>query len=146
MATQVPPSGGEAPPPLHDRPIGELLSQLADQTTTLVRQELKLFQVEMTDKGKRAGVGVGMLGAGGLLGVFAFAALTTCLIAALSLAMPVWLAALIVAVVYAAIAAVLALRGKKQVQEALPPTPDQTVQTVKEDVEWAKTRAESGRR
>lgn len=142
----VPPSGGQAPPPLHDRPIGELLSQLADETSTLVRQELKLFQVEMTDKGKRAGLGVGMVGAGGIVALFAVAALTTCFIAALSLAMPVWLAALIVAVVYGAAAGILAMRGKHQVQEALPPTPDQTVQTVKEDVEWAKTRAESGRR
>lgn len=142
----VPQGDAQAPPPLHDRPIGELLSQLAEQTTTLVRQELKLFQAEMTDKGKRAGLGLGMVGAGGILALFAVAALTTCFIAALSLAMPVWVAALIVAVVYGAAAGIVAMRGKQQVQEALPPTPDQTVQTVTEDVQWAKTRAESGRR
>ena len=142
----VPQGDAQAPPPLHDRPIGELLSQLAEETTTLVRQELKLFQAEMTDKGKRAGLGLGMVGAGGILALFAVAALTTCFIAALSLAMPVWVAALIVAVVYGAAAGIVAMRGKQQVQEALPPTPDQTVQTVMEDVQWAKTRAESGRR
>lgn len=140
------PVGSQAPPPRHDRPIGELLSQLAEETSTLVQQELQLFKAEMTDKGKRAGLGVGMVGAGGLLALYALAALTTCVIAALSLAVQVWLAALIVALVYGAAAGILALRGKKQVQEALPPAPEQTVQTVKEDVEWAKTRAESGRR
>ncbi len=137
---------GGAPPPLHDRPVGELLSQLAEQTSTLVRQELELFKAEMAAKGKRAGLGVGMVGGGGLLALYALGALTACFIAALSLALHVWLAALIVTVVYAAAAGILALRGKKQVQEALPPAPEQTVETVKEDLEWMKNRAESGRR
>jgi hypothetical protein len=87
-----------------------------------------------------------MFGGAGLFGVFAFAALTTCLILALDEAMSAWLAALIVAVVYGAIAGVLSLMGKERVEEAGPPQPEQTVETVKEDVQWAKNQAASVRR
>jgi nitrate/nitrite transporter NarK len=86
-----------------------------------------------------------MFGGAGLFGVFALAALTTCIIVALDSAMELWLAALIVAVVYGAIAAVLALQGRNKVQEAGPPVPEQATESVKEDVQWAKTRARSGR-
>jgi nitrate/nitrite transporter NarK len=86
-----------------------------------------------------------MFGGAGLLGAAAFAALTTAAIAALATAVDLWLAALIVAVVYAAIAGALAMTGKKKVQEAVPPMPEQAKESVKEDVEWAKTRARSGR-
>ncbi len=129
-----------------DRPVGELLKELSNQTSTLVRKELELAKAEMTEKGKQAGVGAGMFGGAGLFGVFAFAALTTCAIAALDLALPLWLSALIVAVVYGAVAGVLAISGKKQVGQATPPAPEQTVESVKEDVEWAKTQAKSARR
>ncbi len=130
---------------LRDRPIGELLKQLSQETTTLVRQELELAKAEMAQKGKQVGVGAGMFGGAGLFGVFAFATLTACLILALAEAVDGWLAALIVTVVYAAIAGVLALRGKKQVQQATPPVPARAVDSTKEDVEWVKTRAKSGR-
>jgi uncharacterized membrane protein YqjE len=131
---------------LRDRSTAELLKRLSDETTTLVKQEVELAKAELQEKGKRAGVGAGMFGGAGLFGVGAFAALTACVIAALDLAMPLWLAALIVAVVYAAVAGVLALTGKKKVKEATPPVPEQARESVKEDVEWAKTRARSGRR
>jgi uncharacterized membrane protein YqjE len=131
---------------LRDRSTAELLKRLSDETTTLVKQELELAKAELQEKGKRAGVGAGMFGGAGLFGVAAFAALTACVIAALDLAMPLWLAALIVAVVYAAVTGVLALRGKQKVKEATPPVPEQARESVKEDVEWAKTRARSGRR
>jgi uncharacterized membrane protein YqjE len=131
---------------LRDRSTAELLKRLSDETTTLVKQELELAKAELQEKGKRAGVGAGMFGGAGLFGVAAFAALTACVIAALDLAMALWLAALIVAVVYAAVAGVLALRGKQKVKEATPPVPEQARESVKEDVEWAKTRARSGRR
>jgi uncharacterized membrane protein YqjE len=131
---------------LGDRSTAELLKRLSDETTTLVKQEVELAKAELQEKGKRAGVGAGMFGGAGLFGVGAFAALTACVIAALDLAMPLWLAALIVAVVYAAVAGVLALTGKKKVKEATPPVPEQARESVKEDVEWAKTRARSGRR
>jgi len=132
-------------PDLHDRSTSELLKKLSDETTTLVRREIDLAKAELAEKGKKAGLGAGMFGGAGLFGVGAFAALTTCLIAALDTAMPLWLAALIVTVVYAAIAAVLALTGKGKVQEAGPPVPEQAIESTKEDVEWAKTRARSGR-
>jgi uncharacterized membrane protein YqjE len=130
---------------LRERPTGELLKQLSDHTTTLVKQEIELAKAELSEKGKKAGLGAGMFGGAGLFGVFAFAALTTCIIVALDLAMPLWLAALIVTVVYAAIAGVLALQGRSKVQEAGPPVPEQATESVKEDVQWAKTRAQSGR-
>jgi uncharacterized membrane protein YqjE len=124
---------------------GELLRELSDHTTTLVRQEIELAKAELGEKGKKAGLGAGMFGGAGLFGVFALAALTTCIIVALDSAMPLWLAALIVAVVYGAIGAVLALQGRNKVQEAGPPVPEQATESVKEDVEWAKTKAKSGR-
>jgi uncharacterized membrane protein YqjE len=130
---------------LRDRPTGELFKRLSNETTTLVRQEVELAKAELQEKGKQAGVSAGMFGGAGLFGVGAFAALTTGVIAALELAMPLWLAALIVTVVYAAIAGVLALRGKQKVEEAAPPLPEQTQESVKEDLEWVKTRARSGR-
>jgi uncharacterized membrane protein YqjE len=131
---------------LRERPVGELLRELSNQTTTLVRQELELAKAEMAEKGKQAGMGAGMFGGAGVVGFLALAALTTCLIAALDPGMALWLAALVVAIVYAAIAGVLALTGKKKTQEASPPAPEQAIESTKEDVEWAKTRAKSGRR
>jgi uncharacterized membrane protein YqjE len=130
---------------MRERPAGELLKELSDHTTALVRQEIELAKAELGEKGKKAGLGAGMFGGAGLFGVFALAALTTCIIAALDTAMPLWLAALIVTVVYAAIAGVLALQGRSKVQEAGPPVPEQATESVKEDVQWAKTRARSGR-
>jgi uncharacterized membrane protein YqjE len=128
-----------------DRPIGDLLKELSDQTSTLVRKEIELAKLELTEKGKRAATGAGMFGGAGLFGVFALGALTACIIAALATFLSVWLAALIVAVVYAAVAAVLALRGRKQVKQAGPPVPEQAVDSTKEDLEWVKTRAKASR-
>ena len=130
---------------LREHSTGELLKELSDHTTTLVKQEIELAKAELGEKGKKAGLGAGMFGGAGLFGVFAFAALTTCIIAALDSAMPLWLAALIVTAVYAAIGGVLALQGRNKVQEAGPPIPEQATESVKEDVQWAKSRAQSGR-
>jgi uncharacterized membrane protein YqjE len=137
---------GNGDPALRDQPIAELVKQLAEQTRTLARQEVELAKAELAEKGRQAGLGVGMLGGAGLLGVFALAVLTAAVVLALATAMEAWLAALIVAVAYGAVAGVLALSGKRQVQESAPPIPDQTVETVKEDVQWAKERAQAGRR
>ena len=131
---------------LHDRSLGELLKQLSEQTTRLVHQELELAKAELTQKGKEAGAGAGLFGGAGALGLAALGALTACFILALNAVMPAWLAALIVAVVYGAIAAFLALRGRDKVKQATPLVPEQTIETVKEDVQWAKTRAKSARR
>jgi Putative Actinobacterial Holin-X, holin superfamily III len=130
---------------LHDRSAPELVKQLSEQTGALVRQELQLAKLELTEKAKRAGIGGGMFGAAGTLGFYAFGALTACLVLALSLAVTGWLAALIVTVVYAAAAGVLAMLGKRKVQAATPPIPEQTVDSVKEDVRWTKQRAKAAR-
>jgi uncharacterized membrane protein YqjE len=123
---------------LRERPVAELLKQLANETTTLVKQELELAKAEMREKAGKAGPGVGMWGAAGVTGLIALGSLTAFLILALDGAMPNWLAALIVGLVYAAIAGVLYLRGKQKVEEAGSPVPEQTVETLKEDVQWAK--------
>jgi MFS family permease len=130
---------------LEDRPMAELVRQLSDQTTTLVRQEIELAKAEMTAKGKQVGIGAGAFGGAGLVGLYAVGAITACLILALSTAVAGWLAALIVGVVYAAIAGVLALVGKKKTQAGAPPVPERAISSTKEDVEWAKTRANTAR-
>jgi uncharacterized membrane protein YqjE len=132
---------GSADP--RDHSIGELVKDLATETSTLVRQEIDLAKAEMTERGKRAGKGAGMLGAAALVGLLAAGALTACFIAALDKAMATWLAALVVTVVLGAIAAALAITGRKQIQEAAPPVPEQAIDSVKEDVQWAKTRTRS---
>jgi hypothetical protein len=131
---------------LRDRPIGELLKQLSQETTTLVRQELELAKAEMAQKGKRAGLGAGMFGGAGASALLGLGALSAAAIAALDTGMALWLAALIVAVIWLAVAGLLAMTGKSRVQQATPPVPEQTQRSVKEDVEWAKTRARSARR
>jgi hypothetical protein len=142
MTSQYPDDAGD----LRERPFGELLKQLSEETTRLVHQELELAKAELTQKGKQAGLGAGLFGAAGAIGLLAAAALTACFILALDAVMPAWLAALIVAVVYAAAAAVLALRGRERVKQAIPPVPEQTIETVKEDVQWAKTQTRSAKR
>jgi hypothetical protein len=131
---------------LREQPIAELLKQLATETTTLVRQELDLAKAEMRQKGKKAGPGFGMIGAAGGVALLALGALTACLILTLDGVMPNWLAALIVAVVYGAVAAVLYTRGKEKVDDAGSPAPRQTIETVKEDVQWAKHPTTSAER
>jgi uncharacterized membrane protein YqjE len=133
------------PDGLREQSIGDLLKQLSQETSTLVRQEMALARVELTEKGKRAGVGAGMLGGAGIAGLLALGTLTAFLILLLDEWMDSWLAALILTVIWGAIAGVLALQGRNKVQEATPPA-EQTVETLKEDVEWAKTRRPSGAR
>jgi hypothetical protein len=129
-----------------DRSIADLVKQLSDQTTTLVRQEIDLAKAELALKGKQAGVGAGLFGGAGMFGLYALGALTACVILALATAVTGWLAALIVAAIYGAIAGVLALTGKNKVKQGAPPVPEQTVESVKEDVEWTKQRVKDGRR
>jgi uncharacterized membrane protein YqjE len=128
-----------------DRGLGELVKDLASQTSTLVRQEIKLAQVEVTQRGKLAGKGAGLMAGAGVAALLGLGALTTVLIVALDGAATLWLAALIVTVLWLAIAAVLAMTGKKALQSSAPPAP-QTVETVKEDIQWAKTQTGSAGR
>ena len=131
---------------LRDRPIGELLKQLSQETTTLVRQELELAKAEMAQKGKQAGLGAGMFGGAGAAALLGLGALTAAAIAALDTGIALWLAALILALLWLAVAGVLAMTGKSKVQQATPPVPEQTQQSVNEDVEWAKTQTRSARK
>jgi hypothetical protein len=119
---------------LRDQSTAQLVKRLAAETSTLVRQEVELAKAELGEKARVAGKGAGLLGGAGALGLLATAI------------DHVWLAALIVGIVYAAIAGVLALRGRDRMREAAPPAPEQTIETVKEDVEWAKTRTRSATR
>ena len=131
---------------LRDRPIGELLKELANETSTLVKQELELAKAEMREKGRKAGPGIGMMGGAGVAALLALGALTAFLILVLDGVMPNWLAALIVALVWAAVAGALYYMGKERVEEAAPPVPKQTAESIKEDVEWVKDQTRSARR
>jgi MFS family permease len=129
----------------HDPSLADLARQLSNQTTELVRHEVELAKAELRVKGKRAGIGAGMFGGAGALGLYALGALTAAIIAGIAEVLPVWASALIVAAVYGAVAGILALRGKKKVQQATPPLPEKTVQSVKEDVRYTKQRAQEAR-
>ena len=135
---------------LRDAPIGELFKRLSADMTLLVRQEFDLFRTEMMQKlstsGKRVGEGAGMLSGAAVTGLLALATLTTTVILLLALVMPAWTAALIVTVIYGIAAAVLAISGKRKIEDVAAPVPTQTIETVKEDVEWAKTQTRSVRR
>ncbi len=126
-------------------PVAELVKQLSEQTTRLARQEVELAKAELSLKAKRAGVGGGMFGGAAIVGLYAVGALVAAAIAAVATAVATWAAALIVAGVLALVAGVLALRGRTKLQQATPPVPEQTAESVKEDVQWAKTKAQAGR-
>lgn len=131
---------------LRDAPAGELFKRLSEDTSQLVRLEIELAKTEMTAKARTFGAGAGLIAAALLFGLFAFAAFTTILIALLATAMKTWIAALIVTVIYLVIAAVAGLQGRNRIRQATPAVPEQTIETVKEDVAWAKTRGTSGTR
>lgn len=128
-----------------ERALGDLIKQLSQQSAELARKEVELAKAEMTVKAKRFGLGAGAFGGAGLLGVFAFGALTATLILALATAVDAWLAALIVTAVYAALAGVAALLGKKQVEEGTPPIPEQAIDSSQADVQEAKRRVQRAR-
>jgi hypothetical protein len=130
---------------LRGLPLADLLRRLGQDLGTLVRQEAELAKAELREKASAAGSSAGMFAGAYVLGMLAATALTACFVLALAEAMPAWLAALIVAVVYAAIAAVMAAKGRDRLRAAAPPVPEETVETVKEDVRWLKnpTRSET---
>jgi len=133
-----------AEPNLNDRPVGELVQQLSQHTATLVRQELQLAQLEMKEKGKRFGMAGGLFGGAGLVAAYAVGALVASLILLLATFLEAWIAGLIVTVVLFAIAGVLGLTGKKQVDEAGPPKPEQAIASTQKDIEEVKGRAGNG--
>jgi Putative Actinobacterial Holin-X, holin superfamily III len=138
-------NSGERGSDQSDRPIGDLIKQLSEQTSTLVRKEMEFARAEMRQKGKAAGVGAGMFGGAGLFGLLALGALTACFILALAEATAGWLAALIVTLAYGALAGILALTGRTKVREAKPPVPTQAKESVREDLERIKERVTGAR-
>lgn len=135
-------SGGR---PEHEG-IGSAAKQLSEDLGILVRKEMELARREMMEKVKTAGVGAGMLSGSAITGLLTLGSLTALLIVAIGLALPLWLSALIVTAMWAAITAVLALTGKKKIQDAGPLVPEQTIQSVKEDVQWAQSGFKSGKK
>jgi hypothetical protein len=132
---------GAQPPAIQARSTGDLVKLLSEQVSVLVRDELKLAQLEMTRKGKQAGAGAGMLGGGGLLALYGVGCLIACAVLAISGAVAAWLAALIVGAALLAVAAAVALLGKGRLQKAAPPLPDQAVARIKTDVDVIRERA-----
>ncbi len=128
-----------------DESLGALVKQLSEQSSELARKEVELAKAEMTVKAKKFGTGAGAFGGAGLFGLFAFAAVTAAAILALATAVDSWLAALIVAAVYGAIAGILALTGKKQVEEAGPPVPERAIDSAKTDVQETQQRVKEAR-
>jgi uncharacterized membrane protein YqjE len=141
-----PPNAQEAAGSDSEEPaVGDLLKQLTDQTKTLVKQEVRLAQVELQEKGKKLGIGAGLFGAGGLVAFFGAATLIVALVLLIATALAPWLSALIVAVLLLAAAGAAALKGKQQIEQATPPVPEQAAETVKEDVQHVKERAKEGK-
>jgi hypothetical protein len=126
---------------VQERSTGELVQSLSEQVSVLVRDELKLAQLEMTRRGKQAGAGLGMLGGSGVIALYGVGCLLACAIIALSGVVAAWLAALIVGAALLAAAAAADLMGKGRLQKATPPVPEETVGSIKTDVEEIKERA-----
>jgi len=131
---------------MRSQSTGELVKQLSEQTTMLVRQEIELAKAELSEKGKTMGEGAGMFGGAALVGLLALGTLTALILSLLDKAMDFSLAALLVTLAYAALAGALAMTGRQRLKRGLPASPEQTVETVKEDVQWAKSQSRSVRR
>ena len=127
---------------LTEQSLSELVQQLSNQTASLVRKEIRLAQLELQEKGKRAGIGAGMFGGAGLVALYGVGAVIAALIMLIATAVAPWLAGLIVGVVLLAVAGVVALTGKKQVERATPPLPERAVESVQDDVDHVKERAQ----
>lgn len=138
---ETPPQAGERN---EERSVKELIEGLSEQAQALARKEVELAKAEVTEKGKRLGMGAGAFGAAAIIGLFAVGALTAALVLLLATAMETWVAALIVAAVYAAIAGIAALVGRGQVQRGTPPVPEMAIDSTKEDVETVKRSAREG--
>jgi Putative Actinobacterial Holin-X, holin superfamily III len=132
--------------PLDERSLPELTKRLADQASELAQKEAELAKAELAIKGKRLGIGAGAFGAAGLVALYALGALVATAILALAIVLDAWLAALLVTLGLGAAAGVLALVGKKKVDEGTPPAPEQAIESTKTDVEYTKQRAKEGRR
>jgi uncharacterized membrane protein YqjE len=126
---------------LSERSAGELVKQLSQQTAELVRKEMSLAQVELQEKGKRAGIGAGMFGGAGVVALYGVGAVVAAVIMLVATAIEPWVSALIVGVVLLASAGVVALLGRRQVEQATPPKPERAMESMQHDVEYVKERA-----
>jgi hypothetical protein len=131
---------GSPPAAAQDRPTAELVKDLSEQISHLVRDELRLAQLEMTQKGKQAGLGVGMLAGGGGIAAYGLGCLIACAIIAIASVLAAWLAALIVGAALLLVAGMVALLGKGRLSKATPPVPEQAIGNVKADVDEIKER------
>ena len=129
------------PPTQDERSVGELVQQLSQQTSTLIRQEMRLAQAELQEKGKRAGLGAGVFGGAGVVALYGLGALIAAAIMVLGTALEPWLAAVIVGVVLLAVGGILALIGRSQVKQATPAKPEQALESVQRDIDEVKARA-----
>jgi hypothetical protein len=127
--------------PSQERPVGDLVRQLTEQVSVLVRDEIRLAQLELTRKGKQAGIGAGLMGGGGLVALYAAGCLIAGAIAALSLVLAVWAAALIVGGLLLIVAGILALAGRSSLRKATPPMPEEAAESIKADVQVIRERA-----
>jgi Flp pilus assembly protein TadB len=127
--------------PAGERSTAELVKQLSEQASTLVRDELKLAQLELARKGKRAGTGAGLLGGSGMVALYGIGCLIACAIAALSLVLTVWQSALIIGAALLVVAAILAMAGRGRLRKATPPMPQEAAEGLKSDVEIVRERA-----
>jgi len=121
--------------------VGELVQRASQQTADLVRQEIRLAQAEMREKGRHFGVGAGLVGGGGLVALYGIGVLLAAVVMLLATALEPWVAALIVAVVLLVVAAILAMVGRKQVEQATPPLPEEAAASVQEDIRHIKEKA-----
>jgi uncharacterized membrane protein YqjE len=123
---------------LRDRSTAELVKDLSEQASRLVRQEVELAKTEMAEKGRKAGFSAGLLAGAAVAGLLMLGALTAFLVLALDEAMPDWAAALVVTLLWGVVAAAFALAGREKLKEVGKPVPEKTVESVKEDIEWLK--------
>ena len=132
-------AGAVARADLSTLPTGDLVKRLATQLSDLMHGELELARTELTEKGKRAGTGAGLAGAGGVVALYGLGVLIAAAVAALALVLPLWLAALIVGVALLIVGGVLALAGRSQLKRATPPMPEHAVESLQRDVEIVKS-------
>ena len=129
--------------PEQEKPLGELVQDLSRQTSTLIRQEMRLAQAELTEKGRHASKGAGMFGGAGLVALYGVGALVTAAILGLATVLEPWIAAAAIGVALLLLAGSLALTGKKELDEASPPKPEQAIESVQRDIDTVKARAKS---
>jgi uncharacterized membrane protein YqjE len=132
--------------PVADQSTAELVQRASEQISRLVRDEIALAKAELSEKGKHAGIGIGLFGGGGVLALYGTGAAVATLIIVFDLFLPLWLAALIVTVALFVLAGIMALIGKSQVSKAMPPEPKAAIDSVKADVDEVKQAAKERKR